>query len=129
MRKLSAVLREPSPGRVAFWCPGCDDMHAIPVAPEQQPNGAWGWDGDVKRPTFAPSLLVRSGHYAEAGGSAAECKFCNWSDEEKAEWGGSGCVRCHTFVRGGMIEFLGDCTHALAGQTVPIPQWPEGRYE
>jgi hypothetical protein len=23
------------------------------------------------------------------------------------------------------IEFLGDCTHSLAGQTVPLPEMPE----
>lgn len=33
--------------------------------------------------------------------------------------------RCHTFIRAGKIEFLGDCTHALAGQTVALPDWPD----
>lgn len=30
----------------------------------------------------------------------------------------------------GNIEFLADCTHALAGKTVPLPDWPyaEGEY-
>src|SRR5436309_254590 len=27
---------------------------------------------------------------------------------------------CHSFVRDGLIEFLGDCTHPLAGRTVPL---------
>lgn len=31
--------------------------------------------------------------------------------------------RCHSFVVDGQMQFLGDCTHALAGQTVPIPEW------
>lgn len=31
---------------------------------------------------------------------------------------------CHCFVRAGMIEFLNDCTHALAGKTVPLPDFP-----
>ncbi|MCZ4340562.1 hypothetical protein O4H52_03015 [Sphingomonadaceae bacterium G21617-S1] len=31
---------------------------------------------------------------------------------------------CHSFVRNGQIEFLSDCTHALAGQTVPLPPFP-----
>lgn len=31
---------------------------------------------------------------------------------------------CHCFVADGAMQFLGDCTHALAGQTVPIPEWP-----
>jgi hypothetical protein len=29
-------------------------------------------------------------------------------------------------VRAGQIEFLGDCTHALKGQTVALPDWPQG---
>jgi hypothetical protein len=36
-----------------------------------------------------------------------------------------GGQRCHSFVRGGMIEFLGDSTHDLAGQTVPVPDLPD----
>lgn len=32
--------------------------------------------------------------------------------------------QCHSFVTDGSIQFLGDCTHALAGITVPIPDWP-----
>lgn len=28
---------------------------------------------------------------------------------------------CHSFIRDGRIEFLSDCTHALAGQTVDLP--------
>lgn len=32
---------------------------------------------------------------------------------------------CHYFIRGGMIEFCGDSRHALAGQTVPLPEIPE----
>ena len=27
------------------------------------------------------------------------------------------------FVTDGNIQFLADCTHALAGQTVPMPDW------
>lgn len=34
--------------------------------------------------------------------------------------------RCHYFIRAGRIEFCGDSTHKLAGQTVPLPDIPEG---
>jgi hypothetical protein len=34
------------------------------------------------------------------------------------------CLVCHSFVTEGRIEFLSDSTHELAGQTVPIPEWP-----
>jgi hypothetical protein len=30
-------------------------------------------------------------------------------------------VVCHSYIRNGRIEFLPDCTHARAGQTVDIP--------
>jgi hypothetical protein len=32
---------------------------------------------------------------------------------------------CHSFVRDGNIQFLSDCTHKLAGQTVEIPDWDD----
>lgn len=32
---------------------------------------------------------------------------------------------CHYFIRNGMIEFCGDCTHALAGKTVALPKMPD----
>jgi hypothetical protein len=31
--------------------------------------------------------------------------------------------RCHSFVREGKIEYLGDCEHYLQGQTVELPEW------
>jgi hypothetical protein len=32
--------------------------------------------------------------------------------------------RCHYFIRAGNIEHCGDSTHALAGQTLPLPDFP-----
>lgn len=32
--------------------------------------------------------------------------------------------RCHLFVRDGQIEFLSDCSHELAGKTVPMVDYP-----
>lgn len=29
--------------------------------------------------------------------------------------------QCHYFIRSGMIQFCADSAHALAGQTVPLP--------
>jgi hypothetical protein len=53
--------------------------------------------------------------------------------DERGEWTGEFVCdeagkplpqRCHSFVRNGRIEFLGDCTHALASQTVDLPDLP-----
>lgn len=29
---------------------------------------------------------------------------------------------CHSFIKDGMIQFLGDCTHELKGKTVKLPE-------
>lgn len=87
---------EKSGKKLYLWCPGCDDLHGVEVSGE----GAWAWDGNLDAPTISPSILVTS------------------SDPTKP--------RCHSFVRAGRWEFLGDSTHALAGQTVnivPVPDW------
>ena len=33
-------------------------------------------------------------------------------------------TRCHYFLTAGRIQFLDDCTHALRGQTVDLPDLP-----
>lgn len=83
---------------VSFKCPGCDDWHQIEV-------GRWGWNGSLETPTFSPSVLV-----TYPANPNAEEEFKQWRTER----------RCHSFVREGNIEFLNDCTHSLAGQTVPL---------
>lgn len=34
--------------------------------------------------------------------------------------------RCHSYLRAGVWEYLTDCTHPLAGQRVPMVEWPYG---
>lgn len=79
---------------VGFHCPGCDDYHQIRTG-----ENGWTWDGSIDAPTFSPSVLVQGPIGEVADG------------------------RCHSFVRAGRIEFLTDSTHALAGQTVALPEW------
>lgn len=59
----------------------------------------WSFNGDFAKPTFTPSLLL----HAHEGGQP----------------------RCHLFLTDGRLQFLGDCTHKLAGQTVDLPEPPE----
>jgi hypothetical protein len=33
--------------------------------------------------------------------------------------------RCHSFVKDGQIQFLGDCFHTLKGKTVDLPDWDD----
>lgn len=89
-----------APGRrVHFRCPGCDDVHSVVVETQ---NG-WGFNGDLERPTFTPSVLVRYGN-REPGPLGVNAV-------------------CHSFVTDGRVQYLGDCTHTLAGQTVDLPPW------
>lgn len=88
---------------MAFHCPGCGYDHAFTVnGPPNRPS--WSWNGSYDKPVFRPSLL------------------CNQSVPTS---------RCHSFVGGisgdkpGMIEFLGDCFHALKNKTVELPDFNE----
>ena len=55
----------------------------------------WTWNGDRDKPTINPSVLAYDNHF-----------------------------RCHSYVRNGQIQFLGDCTHELRNQTVDLPEFP-----
>ena len=92
---------------IAFWCPGCDGSHAVVTSDSSGKRPLWTWDGNVDAPTIAPSILVRVewSKMVEAGDDPSQ-----WKD-----------TVCHSFVRAGMIQFLGDCTHVLAGKTMPLP--------
>lgn len=94
-----SILRQGEDGALLFWCPGCDGAHQVKVGPGAGPR--WGYNGNPEAPTFTPSVLVRY--------DGADADTLN----------GIPSV-CHSFVTDGQIQFLGDCTHALAGQTVPL---------
>lgn len=107
MEKVSAIFRRipwEHPAGVQRWtlwfiCPGCKSGHGI--------DDSWTFNGDFERPTFEPSYLT-------------------WNDADPRAKEGSKFHtgwRCHSYIRDGQIEFLSDCTHPLAGQTVPIPPW------
>lgn len=103
-----------------FKCPGCGDHHMVAVG---RPNGGrplWGWNGSLDRPTFTPSVRVTWRDFTAAGETALDA------------WHDAGCPKpmpkfeaqdfcCHSFVTDGRIQFLSDCTHSLAGQTVDLP--------
>jgi len=111
MSALSKILRSGDGGRLlSWWCPGCQGPHQVAVG--EGPGPRWGYNGNPEAPTFTPSVLVTWGSYADP----------NWKPEPDDPPGLSG--RCHSFVVDGQMQMLGDCTHALAGQTVPIPEWP-----
>lgn len=93
---------------LAFVCPGCaldgsTGLHLLPVNTDQT-SPAWTFDGNEDAPTVSPSILT---HHEQ-------------SDNDPRP-----TFVCHSFLVAGVFQFLGDCTHALAGQNVPMPDLPE----
>jgi hypothetical protein len=107
-----------TPDHVNFRCAGCNDVHTITDA-----QGRWTFNGDFERPTFSPSVLVMCGHYVSTFKAGEDNCWCTYDAEHPNEPSGFKCYRCHSFVVDGRIQFLGDCTHALANQTVDLPEW------
>lgn len=101
---------------LSFWCPGCEvidkqgerqaGLHMLPVNCSPPDRASWTWDGNLEAPTLSPSIL--SSHAFYRGEGLPPRSFV-----------------CHSFLRAGVFDFLGDCTHQLAGQQVPIPDLPE----
>ncbi len=117
MSQLSKVLRDQEDGyggtQLTFWCPGCNDAHVVNIG--TGPGPRWTYNGNPEKPTFRDSVLVTG--------------VQPLTDEQHAAYmRGEGLpeprpLRCHSFVTDGRIRFLGDCTHALAGQTVDLPDF------
>jgi hypothetical protein len=123
---LSKILRNGVGGRLSWWCPGCSMAHQVITEGHQ----AWEWNGDAEMPSFSPSVLVRwssLSHEAEKKNADFKAKHGRWMTEAELPYDRH--YTCHSFVRNGQMEFLGDCSHDLAGQTVPIPDWPRSRWE
>jgi hypothetical protein len=100
--KFKEQLHEDGTRAMLFECPGCDSLHVVYVGGKHRP--IWSFNGDVDKPTVSPSVLVT---WIERPRTAPLNKIC------------------HSFINEGRIQFLGDCTHALAGQTVEIPEWED----
>lgn len=103
--------------RLYLWCPGCDDLHCVEVDPK---NGRWAFDGNLDAPTVSPSILRHGVQWERSSG---------FFKPTHASVPAGRQIACHSFVRQGRWEFLGDCTHHLAGQTVPVPALPEGLFD
>lgn len=83
---------------LTFECPGCGLTKRFRVRGEGS-DPKWEWNGDADKPTVKPSLHSR------------------WDEGEEHT---PKC--CHLIMTDGKIEFCGDSTHALAGQTVEMKE-------
>ena len=80
-----------------FYCQGCHSDHGIWITKRNRKGAIWIFDGNLDKPTISPSIN------------------CGCDDHQVN-------YRCHFFIKAGMIEFLSDCTHSLAGQTVEMEE-------
>lgn len=78
-----------------WWCQGCEALHPVWMG-----QGTRTFDGNLEAPTFTPSIYFPPGMLGPA-------------------------VVCHCYIRAGQVEYLPDCTHELAGQTVPLVPAPD----
>lgn len=87
-----------------FYCPACKYDHYVRVSSTDKSLSIWTVTGVKEdKPTVSPSLLIN-----------ARCHQRN----PKA-------ILCHSFIRDGKIQYLNDCTHSMAGQTIEIPDYDE----
>jgi hypothetical protein len=95
-----------------YWCQGCGTVHGVVV----EGAGAWGWNGLLDRPTFTPSVLSTGTRPLTEHEVAAIRAGESITPEKQV---------CHTFITDGRVQFLSDCSHALAGQTHDLPDLPD----
>jgi hypothetical protein len=90
-----------------IFCPACKSGHMF--------DERWTFNGDVHKPTFRASMMVRSTRHEPpiTAENFAEWKRAPWPQHDVK-------TVCHSYVTDGQIQYLGDCTHELAGKTVPL---------
>ena len=95
---MSGILHrvERRPGQdytdYTFWCAACKCGHWFRVGDAPVQAKWWTFNGNTEKPTVTPSIRVTS--------HPITC--------------------CHLFITDGQIQYLADCTHELAGKTVPM---------
>ncbi len=104
--KLGAY-QNPEYEALLWRCAGCGDIHNIRVGGDSESEPGWIWNRSLVQPTLSPSILKQP-------------------NSPNPDFPGAD-KRCHSYVRDGRVEFLGDCDHDLAGKTVPMEPsnaWP-----
>lgn len=84
---------------VRITLPGPIGNHILPIIlhgsrDKSGRSPIWTWNGDTEKATIKPSI--------------------------RSQGGRDGKVVTHVWVNDGMVQFLGDCTHDLAGKTLPL---------
>lgn len=113
MGQVNRYLRRGA-GRYQHWCPACQEFHQLP--------DSWTFNGNLEKPSFQPSFLHRGFKRNIVGGK--------WVGEGRDAWLYDANGRpieyiCHYILTDGVLNYCGDCTHALAGKSVPLAELPQ----
>lgn len=87
-------------GQYSFICLGCNMQHTF--------NDKWAFDHNFDSPTISPSILVKGTRFDEETDNSVSCL-------------------CHSFIKNGKIQYLNDCEHKLAGQTIELPDFKNNK--
>lgn len=79
--------------RLYFYCPGCECDHMIQIAGAAH-GPVWDFNGNYECPTVSPSI-----------------RTFNPTNNQTI---------CHFYINHGQIQYLNDCVHRLAGQSVDM---------
>lgn len=104
MGQMGLYLRKGTDGYM-HYCPGCKELHRIQVGSSSGPN--WSFNNNFECPDFKPSVNITHPGYDK---------------EELAKFNIT--KTCHYFIDNGHINYCGDSTHELAGQSIPLPPLP-----
>lgn len=103
---LTRIAREPDYLGYSHWCPGCRERHVFWLV--QRGLKRWSLDNlDFERPSFSPSMRVFDPEHERDGVKVPEKTLC------------------HYLLKEGVLNFLPDSKHALAGTKVPLPPLSE----
>lgn len=109
-RVLAQVASVDSPMGLTFahWCPGCRERHLFNITRPLHNGAMWSWNGSSDTPSFMPSMNIKVGPYEDPD---------HPEDYEPQRV-------CHYHLTDGVITYCADTTHALAGQSVQLPDYP-----
>lgn len=107
--RLSSKLLKTESG-YKHWCPGCKCHHEYFVDKPTEKGARWSFNGNVHMPSFHASMHITAGPYV---------------DDEDPRWNMPETTLCHYLLIDGVIQFLGDCAHALKDQRVALPDLPD----
>lgn len=101
-------------GDYKFICPGCGHEHIVNTKKPLHNGAIWGFNGNLDKPGFTPSVNIKTGHYVDGQPPADQC-VCAEDEDYKGM-----CFICPFVITDGIINFCGDCTHELSGKSVEM---------